>query len=119
MTTPIVTAIAKGDAASLNGLLAEDVTFNSPVRTYTGRDDVVHLLTRIGELRATRRVDAPGEIVSFIEMGELNGVLDERYDTGGRVTELTLMLRPLSELLDAVKQMGAALEAEPLPSRLR
>jgi SnoaL-like domain len=113
MSTPIVAAIANGDAAALHDLLAEDVTFNSPVRSYTGRDEVVHLLTTIGglqeELRTTRCVDAPGETVSFIETRGLDGVLDERYDGDGRVTELTLMLRPLSELLDAVKRMGAAL----------
>ncbi len=113
MSTPIVAAIANRDAAALHDLLAEDVTFNSPVRSYTGRDEVVHLLTTIGglqeELHATRCVDAPGETVSFIETRGLDGVLDERYDGDGRVTELTLMLRPLSELLDAVKRMGAAL----------
>jgi hypothetical protein len=113
MSTPIVTAIRERDARALNELLAEDVRFNSPVRSYEGRDQVVHLLTTLGglqtELHATRCVDAPGEIVSFIEMPGLDGVLDERYDGDGRVTELTLLLRPLSELLDAVKRMGAAL----------
>ena len=118
MSTPILAAMSEQDDHALRQLLAEDVRFNSPVRSYTGRDHVIHLLTTIGslqyELRATRRLDGPQERATFIEMraGErkLDGVLDERHDEAGRVVELTLMLRPLSELREAVKRMAEALE---------
>jgi hypothetical protein len=124
-SSAVVQAIGEGDAAALNRLVAEHVTFNSPIRTYHGRDDVVHLLTTIGslldELSVTRELAGPGETAAFIagcfdEHG-LDGVLDQRRDEQGRVVELTLMLRPLSALLAAVKRMSAALEEAPLPSR--
>jgi hypothetical protein len=108
MTTPILTAIAEQDRDALRELLAEDVRFNSPVRSYTGRDEVVHLLATIGslqnELRAVRSI-------TFLEFGKLDGVLHESSDADGRVSELTLMLRPLGPLLKVVEEMGKALEA--------
>jgi hypothetical protein len=125
MDTPILTAINEHDTTALHVLLAADVTFNSPVRSYHGRDDVAHLLEGIGrlldELRVTRRVDTPDEtVLFFVASGgerEIDGVLDERRDAAGKVVELTLMLRPLRELLAAVEQMGKALESAPIPSR--
>ena len=41
MTTPLITAVANQDRDELRELLAEDVTFNSPVRSYTGREEVI------------------------------------------------------------------------------
>jgi hypothetical protein len=43
-------------------------------------------------------------------------VLDEHHDARGRVTEATLMLRPLGALRIAVQAMAVALERDPLPS---
>jgi hypothetical protein len=43
-------------------------------------------------------------------------VIEEVHDDDGRITEVTLMLRPLDALLGAVQRMGQALEAAPLPS---
>jgi hypothetical protein len=112
MTTPILTAIAAQDRDALHDLLAGDVTFNSPVRSYTGRDEVVHLLATIGSIQDELR---PVRSITFVELvkGErkLDGVLHESRDPDGRVVELTLMLRPLGPLLKAVEEMGAALGA--------
>ena len=91
MSTPILTALTERDGAALREQLAADVTFNSPVRSYHGRDDVAHLLELIGgllaDLRVTRLVDAPGETVAFVSAGAgerpLDGVLDERRDDSG------------------------------------
>jgi len=124
MSTPILTALTERDGAALREQLATDVTFNSPVRSYHGRDDVAHLLELIGgllaDLRVTRLVDAPGETVAFVSAGAgerpLDGVLDERRDDAGQTVELTLMLRPLGALLQAIERMGKALELAPLPS---
>src|SRR4051794_25083901 len=119
MSTPILTALTERDGVALREQLATDVTFNSPVRSYHGRDDVAHLLELIGgllaDLRVTRLVDAPGETVAFVSAGAgagerpLDGVLDERRDDAGQTVELTLMLRPLGALLHAIERMGKAL----------
>jgi hypothetical protein len=102
----ILNAIANQDREALRELLADDVTFNSPVRSYTGRDEVAHLLTTIGglddDLRATRSI-------TFVQFGKLDGVLHEAWDEDGRLKELTLTLRPLGPLLKTVERMGQAL----------
>jgi hypothetical protein len=102
----ILTAIADQDREALRELLAEDVRFNSPVRSYVGREEVVHLLATIGSLQQELR---PVRSITFLELGELDGVLYEDRDPSGHVSELTLTLRPLGQLLKAVEQMGRAL----------
>jgi hypothetical protein len=102
----ILRAIERQDRDELRELLAEDVTFNSPVRTYQGRDEVAHLLTTIGTLEDDMR---PTRSVTFVQFGKLDGVLHEAWDDDGRLKELTLTLRPLGPLLKAVDRMGKAL----------
>jgi hypothetical protein len=106
MTTPLITAVANQDRDELRELLAEDVTFNSPVRTYTGREEVTHLLATIGSLEDDLR---PTRSTTFVQFGKLDGVLHEAWDEDGRLKELTLTLRPLGPLLKAVDRMGRAL----------
>jgi len=45
-------------------------------------------------------------------------VLQETHDALGHIDCATLLLRPLSMLLDAITAMRAALERSPLPSTL-
>jgi hypothetical protein len=110
----ILSAIANQDRDALHDLLAEDVTFNSPVRSYRGREEVVHLLATIGgledEMRATRSI-------TFVQFGKLDGVLHEAWDDDGRLKELTLTLRPLGRLLKAVERMAAALREAAGPAQ--
>ena len=40
----LIDAIRGSDADALRALLAEDVVFHSPVQTYRGRDQAIHLL---------------------------------------------------------------------------
>jgi hypothetical protein len=104
--------------------LAEDVIFNSPVATYRGRDDVVHLLMIISGVvegyAVDRELSGRGERVTFVTgriTGEaVDGVVDSRFNDQREITELTLMLRPLRALLAGVELMGQALAASPLPS---
>lgn len=124
MKSRIVEHIAAPDRGALEAALAERVRFHSPVADYRGRDDVVHLLCHIATvLRAvepTREVEDGPTTTTFFEarVGEhrLSGVLDEHHDARGRVTEATLMLRPLGALRIAVQAMAVALERDPLPS---
>jgi hypothetical protein len=46
----------------------------------------------------------------------MSGVLHETHDALGRVERATLLLRPLSTLLEAITAMRAALDRSPLPS---
>jgi hypothetical protein len=114
MTTPIFTAIATQDRGALRDLLAEDVTFNSPVRSYTGREEVVNLLATIGGLEDELR---PTRSTTFVQFGKLDGVLHEAWDDDGQLKELTLTLRPLGQLLKAVDRMGAALREPAGPAQ--
>jgi len=104
---PTLTAMANQNRDALRELLAEDVTFNSPVRTYQGREEVIHLLATIGSLEDDLR---PTRSITFVQFGELDGVLHESWDDDGHLKELTLTLRPLGQLLKAVDRMGKALD---------
>jgi hypothetical protein len=109
---------------ALRNVLSEHVVFESPVRDYRGTADVTHILVTIGsvldEIEAERELVAEREVVTIITAahgdGRMSGVLHETYDALGRVERATLLLRPLSALLDAITAMRAALEQSPLPS---
>jgi hypothetical protein len=111
--TELLPAIADGDRQALEGLLAEDVVFHSPVQTYRGRNQVLHLLVTIGgvidDVRPTRKLDGVTFFTAHIEEHPVDGVLDEHANEDGRITELTLMLRPLAQLQAAVARMARAL----------
>jgi hypothetical protein len=105
--------------------LADDVVFNSPVATYYGRDDVVHLLTIVSgiveDYTVERELSGPAEVASFVSGSiagaGVDGVIDRRFNDAGEIIELTLMLRPLKALMTGIELMAQALAASPLPSR--
>ena len=109
----LLSAIADGDGDGLDGLLAEHVVFHSPVQTYRGREQVLLLLVTIGgiidDVQATRELDGVTFFTARVEEHPVDGVLDEHADDQGKVTELTLMLRPLAALQAAVARMARAL----------
>jgi hypothetical protein len=109
---PLLQAIAERDRDALTGMLAEDVVFHSPVQTYRGRDQVIHLLLTVGGILESIEVTRPAGRTTFfttqVEEHPMDGVLD--VDTeDGRITEITLMLRPLAALQAAVARMARAL----------
>ena len=109
----LIDAVRGSDAESLNAMLAEDVVFHSPVQTYRGRDQVVHLLTIIGTVLdaadVTREVDGVTFFAAYVEEYPVDGVLVQRADNDDRIVEITLMLRPLAGLQAAVARMARAL----------
>jgi len=111
--TRLIDAIAASDADALNATLDEDVVFHSPVQTYRGRDQVLHLLTIIGTILdaadVTRELDGVTFFAAYVGEHPVDGVLVQRTDEYGRITEITLMLRPLAALQAAVARMARAL----------
>jgi hypothetical protein len=112
----LIEAIGQSDHDALAELLVEDVVFHSPVQTYRGRDQVILLLVTIGgvleNIEITRTVDGITFFAAQVEEHPIDGVLVERPDSGGRITEITLMARPLAQLQAAAARMARAL-AEP------
>ena len=108
----LLEAIANRDRGVLAELLADDVVFHSPVQTYRGRDQVVHLLATIGgvidDVEATREVDGVTFFAARVGEHPVDGVLDERSDAVP-VAEITLMLRPLAALQAAVARITRTL----------
>jgi SnoaL-like domain len=112
----LLEAIDRQDRDALEGMLADDVVFHSPVQTYRGRKPVLRLLVTIGgvidEVEVTRQVEDVTFFVAKVEEHPVDGVMVERAGEGRGTTEITLMLRPLAQLQAAVARMARAL-AEP------
>ena len=109
----LMEAIRAGDRGALAAMVADDVVFHSPTTTYEGRDQVVQLLALIGTvyegMTSTREVETVTFVKGHVGDEDLNGVLVEIKDDEGRITEITLLLRPLAALQTAVRQMARAL----------
>jgi hypothetical protein len=109
----LLEAIASQDRQVLGELLADDVVFHSPVQTYRGRAQAVHLLATIGgvidDVSVTRELDGVTFFGANVEEHPVDGVLVERTRDDGRIDEVTVMLRPLAQLQAAVARMARAL----------
>jgi hypothetical protein len=124
--TGLVQAMLAGDGGALAGRLADHVAFDSPIRRYTDRGDVVHLLSLIGSILPGMRVERTWQarhgavtvISAALDEGRLDGMVEELYNRDGRVCQVTLMLRPHSSMMRAISRMAAALDVNPLPSRV-
>lgn len=122
MHSTIVSFLEHGHCHQLQDALSEDVVFHSPVKTYQGQAEVVHILSTIrtvlDALRPQREFTSDGETVTIItaQYGghRMSGVLIETTDQLGRIEHATLLLRPLSTLLDAIAGMRSALRRSPI-----
>jgi hypothetical protein len=122
--TDLVQAIVTSDRRTIAARLAHVAAFNSPIRRYTDRGDVLHLLGLLGSVLGDARVErswvGAGGAATVIRAGagdeQLDGVVEELHDADGHVREVTLLLRPHGPMMAAVKRMGAVLEVQPLPS---
>jgi len=112
-------AIRARDREALRAMVADDVVFNGPVTTYEGRDQVVHVLALVGsvldDLAATGEVETVKFVKGHMDGEQLDGVLIEIRDDDDRITEITLLLRPLTLLQTAVQRMARALAEGPEP----
>src|SRR6266511_310970 len=105
-------AIEAEDPEALAETLAEDVVFRSPVvfRSYEGKPTVAAILTE-----GAMNVLEDGDVAALIfdaRVGdrELNGLDLLRFDSDGKVSELTVMVRPMSGLNALAEAMGREFE---------
>lgn len=110
-------AVEAGDFAALGDLLADDVVFRSPVafRPYEGKAIVAAILRGVGrvftDFRYVRELgDADGSALVFetaVDGVSLHGIDLITTDADGLVSELTVMVRPLSAATALAAAMGA------------
>ncbi len=131
-TSAFRTAVEGGDLDAATALLAEDVVFRSPAvfKPYAGAATVARLLETVygvfEDFRYTDELEAPTPdgasgtptgtggthaLIFEARVGdrELQGMDLIRTDEQGRITELTVMVRPASGLAALAQEMGARL----------
>ncbi|WP_354697948.1 hypothetical protein DSM112329_03607 [Paraconexibacter sp. AEG42_29] len=120
MSHPFKTAVESWDFDAIPALLAEDVVFRSPVafKPYHGRAMVGAILLGVSrvfeDFRYEREVGGEGPGVHVLEFKARVGDVDvhgvDILTTGddGLITELTVMVRPLS----AANAVAAAMKVQ-------
>lgn len=124
--TSFRTAVEAGDHAAVGALLADDVVFNSPAvyRPYRGKPACAHLLRLVTQVfedfRYVDEIVTDDRIVLIFaaRVGDkqLQGLDHLVLDGDGRITEFTVMVRPLSGLIAVATAMGERLERDPVPA---
>lgn len=111
----------EADPAALDALLAEEVVFRSPaVHTpQEGKAATARYLTAAAEVLGTASFRYVGEwraersaVLAFaceVDGLSVEGVDIIAWDAAGRITDFTVMIRPLKALHAVVAAMGAAL----------
>jgi hypothetical protein len=115
------TAVEAGDMDAAAATLHPDVVFRSPVvfKPYEGRDAVGVVLRAVGEtfedFRYVREIGQPGDrntaLLFKARVGdrELDGVDFFVVDDDGLITELMVMVRPMSGMHALAEAMGRRL----------
>ena len=122
---PFRAAVEAADLDRMTELLAEDVTFSSPAvfKPYQGREATAFILAAVmrmfEDFRYEREIGGDGDADHALVFRarvretdrEVQGV--DLLTTGpdGKVTDLTVMIRPLSALQAVVAEMAKQLEA--------
>ena len=119
---PFKAAVQTGDHDAIPGLLANDVTFLSPVAfaPYQGRDLVAAILRGAGRafedfryVRELAGVDGRDHALMFearIGEREVHGCDFLRHNEAGLISELCVMVRPLSAVRAVAEAMAAQFE---------
>lgn len=126
MTSAFRAAIEAHDGDAARALLHDDVVFNSPaVHTpYRGKAACAHLLRHVEQVledfRYVDEVVTDDRVVLIFRARvgdrEVQGLDHLVVDGDGRITEFTVMVRPLSGLIALATAMGERLEADPVPT---
>ena len=125
MDDSAILAAWRTGSSALTDLLAEDVTFSSPVADYHGRENAAHMLgliaTVLDNVTPVRRWGDGRESLSAftarLDGGELQGILREERGPEGKLVQVTLFLRPYRVLRAAIAKMQQRLADSPLPQR--
>jgi hypothetical protein len=114
-------AVEAKDLAAAGEVLADDVSFRSPVvfKPYEGREAVLVVLRAVVQVFEDFRYTGQAEsdelaVLTFaarVGDRELEGVDILRFDEDDRVGELTVMVRPMSGMHALAERMRAMLEA--------
>jgi SnoaL-like domain len=114
-------AVENRDLARMEAALAPDVVFRSPAvfKPFEGRDAVMHLLATVVEVfedfEYTDELAGEGThaLVFRARVGErmVEGLDHLTVDADGLVTELVVMIRPLSGLMALAEAMADRLGA--------
>ena len=109
------------DFEAAEGLFSEGVVFRSPFvfRPYEGLDALRFILTNVAEIFENFRYVGQTETGDFAVLmfeanvgdKELQGVDIFRFDEEGLISEMTVMVRPMSGLQAVSNEMGKRLEA--------
>ncbi len=120
---PFRAAVEAQDWQGAVAMLAEDVTFRSPIvfKPYEGRKDAARLLWAVSrvfeDFRYVREIGAPDArdhaLVFQARVGEreLEGCDFLHTNDDGLIDEFVVMVRPLSAALSLAEAMKAQLEA--------
>ncbi|MRH88089.1 nuclear transport factor 2 family protein [Nocardia sp. SYP-A9097] len=113
-------AVEARDSQALEDLLADDVVFISPVayKPYPGKAITAAILRGVmrvfEEFRYVREIaDGPEHALLFeatVDGKQLSGCDFLKFDTDGKITELMVMVRPLSGANALAAAMGAQFE---------
>jgi SnoaL-like domain len=122
MAQPFRTAVERRDLDAMAAALHPDVVFHSPVvfKPYEGREATIGLLGHVLEVFEDFRYvdelsgDETHGLVFAARVGDrtLEGWDYLKLDADGLITELTVMVRPLSGLIALAQAMGERLAAE-------
>jgi hypothetical protein len=113
--------VERKDPDALAEVLHPDVVFRSPAvySPYTGAEATERVLRVVFEVfedfRYTAELrDGPDEMLRFsarVGEKEIDGVDLVRYGEDGRITELAVLIRPLSGLIAVAEAVGARLQS--------
>lgn len=109
----VANAFLAGDLSSIERRLAPDAVFRSPVTEYVGPEQIMPVLVALGEvitgLRAISKLEGPGESAVLyggrVGTSDVQGVLHVETTLDGRISAMTMMVRPLDALLEGVELM--------------
>ena len=123
---PFRTAVESQDMEAAIALLSDDVVFRSPVvfKPYHGKDVVAVLLRAVSrvfqDFRYVREIGAPGArdhaLVFRARIGdrELEGCDFLHLDEHGSISEMVVMVRPMSAIHALAEAMRAELADTPV-----
>lgn len=120
-------AVEARDVDAMEAALSPDVVFRSPVvfKPYEGRDVVMHLLRNVLQIFEDFEYldELQGEgteaLIFKARVGDrwVHGLDHLTVGDDGLVTELMVMVRPMSGVIAVAEAMGARLAASPVPGQ--